>query len=148
MRRNPDLIAASAELASHGVLDVTEEKGRKHIKLRFVWNGEPKLLVVPSTPSERWGGEKARQNVRRLLGVDRVIVKSARARKRKAKPAPKPRSEIPALTCGKDPWAGFETERVCIDQFGIVFGLKVASSCRRIEAAGRAAAQRIQEMAR
>ena len=156
MRRNPELDAALDELAKHGVTDVTRRAGRKHIKLTFTWEGEDKLFVTSSTSSDRKAVRKVRTDIRHLLGVKREIAKSSRPRKAKAK-APKCKTEVPAITCGKDPWrtdewaqyrSDYEEVRCCIDQFGPDLGNQVAASCRRIRPAGRAAAQRIQEIAR
>ena len=155
MRRNPELDAALDELAKHGVTDVARS-GRKHIKLTFTHKGEDKLLVVSGTPSDKRGTRNVRATVRGILGVTASQPKSTRPRKAKPK-APKGKTEIPAITCGKDPWrteewaqyrSDYEEARCCIDQFGPDLGNKVAASCRRIRAASRAAVQRIQEIAR
>jgi len=148
MRRNPELEAALDELAKHGIVDVTRS-GRKHVKLAFVHAGEAKLIVVAGTGSDRRAVRNVRADVRHVLSVERVVVKSKRPRKQRNRVE---RKAPPTITCGKDPWAQYradlEEEISCTHQFGKGLGNSVAASCRRIRSAGHAAAQRIGEYAR
>lgn len=144
MRANPELDATLDELAKHRIAAVVQT-GRKHIKVRFNWNGREKIIVVSSTPSDGNAPENCRRTVRHVLGVEREVVKSARPKKHRKVLNTRVTAAPKTITAGRDPWEAFQIERDCLAKFpgDKAFALKVATSCRRIEAAGHQAAQRI-----
>lgn len=147
MRRNELVDATLDELAKHGVAEPSIWKTSNHIKIRFMWHGKERLVVVGSTSSDRRAAENCRSTVRHVLGIERAPTKGRRR-------AQKQRNRVDVahlpetFTAGRDPWAAFAIERDCLNAFPTdkAFALLVAQSCRRIEAAGKAAAERIAEL--
>lgn len=82
--------AVLAELATHGVTEYDIEDGRKHRKLRFIFGGKPILYVMPKSPSDWRASLNAVSDLRRIMGVDRLVVKNAERRANpKARAAPR-----------------------------------------------------------
>lgn len=73
MKRNPVVQAAIDELEAVGIKpDVERTNG--HVKVRWEINGNKRLWVGSSTPSDRLAHKKARCDIRRLLKIDGVSV--------------------------------------------------------------------------
>ena len=64
--------AALAELAAAGITPAVEQ-GRKHIKITWQHNGEPRSYVTATTPSDYRALLNVRSDVRRILRLDGVI---------------------------------------------------------------------------
>jgi hypothetical protein len=73
MSRNPDLDAAVAELDAVGIRDVTVAHGSKHLQLRWIHNGQLRVLAVSSTPSDRRSSHNKRAELRRQLRLDGLL---------------------------------------------------------------------------
>jgi len=70
------------ELEVHGVTEWTVEQG-KHPKIRFVFNGQSLMFVVPASPSDAYHGpDNSLTDLRRLMGVKRVIAPKRQGPKR------------------------------------------------------------------
>jgi hypothetical protein len=95
--------AVKAELAAHGVAEYQIDDGRKHKKLRFSWQGKDVLYVMPKSPSDWRASMNAVSDLRRLMGVDRLVVKNA---ERRAAPRSRAASKAPpppeSLTLARD----------------------------------------------
>ena len=66
MRRNPCEHAVIGELRRAGIADYQVEYG-KHRKIVLEHNGQRRMVVVPNTPSDRFGPRRAAADVRRTL---------------------------------------------------------------------------------
>lgn len=79
-----------AELRAHGVTDAAIHRPRRgHPQIRFTWQGRRMFFVFAGTPSDARGQDNALSDLRRLLGVKRIIHKStAPAKKRNRTEAP------------------------------------------------------------
>jgi hypothetical protein len=72
--RNPCLAAALEELAKAGIRHPEVITSGKHLQLRWMTATEqPRMLTVPSTPSDWRAPENARNNVRRILRADGML---------------------------------------------------------------------------
>jgi len=108
---DPYLSALVRELKSHGVTQYEVKKGRKHRRLIFTFQGREMFYVMPSTSSDFRAPLNAQSDLRRLMGVERVITKSASPRPRKRRLEAEP--ECPCLTVRPDPFAALQS--VCVD---------------------------------
>lgn len=81
------------ELSAHGVKRWEVEVNHKHPQLHFEWNGKEMMFVFPNTPSDRRGRLNALTDLRKIMGVRRVIHKSATPHRRKTRTV----VSIPAL---------------------------------------------------
>lgn len=70
------------EIRSHGVVSWEIDRHHKHPQLHFDWNGAPLMFVFPSTPSDSRGHLNALSDIRRLMGVRRLVRKSTSPPKR------------------------------------------------------------------
>lgn len=129
MKGGAELDATLAELAAFGIVNPDVEQTRKHIKVRFDYQGEPKLIVVASSSSDWRAPENCRKTVRQVLGVKRVVKKSTKPKRQrndtKADALPE------TITIREDPFALLLLESSCSMEFGR-FGMQVAASLRRI----------------
>jgi hypothetical protein len=77
VRTNPCLVAVLDELERAGVRDYTVEndRGRRHIHVRWRSNGTARLVVVTRTPGGSVAPLNARGDVRRLLRLDGLITR-------------------------------------------------------------------------
>ena len=64
--RNESLQAALRELELIGATEVVVEHG-KHLKVRFIYDGQRKVLFMASTPSDWRATENTRRDLRRVL---------------------------------------------------------------------------------
>lgn len=76
------------ELSAQGVVDWDVDDGHNHPRLVFRWNGAVIKFVMPGTPSDRFGIQNAVSQLRQMMGVKRIIHKSANT-KPKLPPAKK-----------------------------------------------------------
>ncbi len=81
-----------SELATHGVTDWWIDRDHPHPQLHFVWQSRPLMYVMSSTPSDRRAHLNAVSDLRRLMGVRRVVHKSERPKRQKSRAI-----RIPAL---------------------------------------------------
>lgn len=71
--------ALIAEIRAHGVKTWRIDKaGRAHPRLMFEFAGRPLMYVMPNTPSDKHGVLNALSDLRRLMGVKRIIRKKGR----------------------------------------------------------------------
>lgn len=104
-RQNRDELAQAlcAEIEAHGGEVLGIDQGRTHRKLRFRFNGEEQFHTMSVTPSDRNSTLAALTQLRRQMGVKRIVEKSTRPKSRHEAP-PEPEPEAPSLTLAPDPW--------------------------------------------
>jgi hypothetical protein len=94
-----------AELESHGIGEHWLEAGGKHNRLYWRRDGRTRFFVFPTSPGDVRGIRNSLSDLRKELGVKRVIRRAA------AKPPRKPRERrvapvpCPALSAPPDPFA-------------------------------------------
>lgn len=95
-------------IRAHGVTDHDVEPRGSHRTLRFTYNGRKVTLVFGSNPSDRHHLQNALSDLRRAMGVKRIVIKHRatqpsmpRLRMRGASPVLAPPSAAPLA----DPWA-------------------------------------------
>lgn len=142
MKGGEELRATVDELAKFGVVDYVALQGQKHIKVRFHWNGEPKMIVVSSTGSDRLAPLNCRKTVRQVLGVKRAVTKSKRPKRQRNNTIV---AQLPeTFTRGRDPWEDYRIEGECIVAMkDYTLGVRLASTCRRIAQRAQEAVARI-----
>lgn len=73
------ITAILAELRLAGARDVTVLRCARHPRVQWTArNGEPRVYVLPGTPSDRRGPANARADVRRMLRDDGMLVELPR----------------------------------------------------------------------
>jgi hypothetical protein len=71
---NPCLAAAIEELHRAGIRNPEIARGAKHLQVRWTTtSGQPRMVVVPSTPSDRRSIENTRRDVRSILRADGML---------------------------------------------------------------------------
>ena len=70
------LDALTAELRSHGVTDWRVERRSKHPSLVFAWQGGELRYIFAGTSAHHRAPENAASELRRMMGVKRVVTKS------------------------------------------------------------------------
>lgn len=108
--RNDCLNALLTELNHQGITDFAVEHGGKHWKVRIVHGGRLYRAVCPVSSSDWRAPRNAVSDLRRSLGLERVIRKSGRRkRKGRKRPAaergPCPTPAAPLAPVKPDPWA-------------------------------------------
>ena len=99
MTRARDMTAALvAELEAHGATEIEREiTGGAHQVLRFKWRGRERSFFYPFSPSD---GQRATKNalteLRKVLGVKRIITKSGKPKQRKLRGVREP-VKVPRL---------------------------------------------------
>jgi hypothetical protein len=86
----PDDYAARliAELEAHDVHTYHVDRARPHPQLRFEFNGRKLIYTFPASPSSREGIHNAISQLRRIMGVARIIKKSTSPPKKRNKTQP------------------------------------------------------------
>jgi hypothetical protein len=74
--RNADLDVAVAELDAVGVRDYVVARGGKHLQLRWIVNGQPRMLTVPLTASDWRSPKNTRSDLRKILRADGLLPKT------------------------------------------------------------------------
>src|ERR1700761_2559247 len=76
------------ELHAHGVADkdIEVDRSTNHPKIRFTFDGKPLLHVVPGSPSDVRGWHRSLTDLRRTMGVGRIVIKSKSAKRRRRNP--------------------------------------------------------------
>lgn len=82
------------ELKIHGVKDWEIDGNGKHNKLRFRWNDRLYMHVFPKTPSDWHGVKNSLSDLRRQMGVRRIIRKSEGRERRRNHTCPKQNLKI------------------------------------------------------
>lgn len=113
MKMSAEALAAIDEARKHGATDIAAVMGGKHIKVYFTFAGKRQFTTHPQSGSDWRAPMNARRDVRRLLGVERQIVKGKKGRKRNV--APPRMTDAPALTPGRD----------CRDQFKMAYLMRL-----------------------
>ena len=97
-----------AELFAHGITNYRVDDTGNHNRLYYRANGRERFFVFPSTPGDRKGRLNSVADLRRQLGVKRIVRKSSRPKRRRERRAelvtvdsftllPNPFDELPAL---------------------------------------------------
>ncbi len=78
------------ELQRHGICDAFVEQHSAHPRIRFTHNGRPMFFVFPSSPSDMRGRglDNALSDLRRLIGVKKIVHKSTAPPKKRNKTSP------------------------------------------------------------
>lgn len=69
------LTTLTAELRAHGVTKWDVERNHRHPRLYFWHKGRRMFYVMPSTAGDRRGHLNALSNLRRMMGVKRMVRK-------------------------------------------------------------------------
>jgi len=73
----------TTELQAHGVTEWTIDRSNNHPKIRFEFNGNQIMFVVPSSPSDRHGWQNSLTDLRKRMGVRRLVTKSASPKRKR-----------------------------------------------------------------
>lgn len=94
--------AAVAEIRRHGVTAWEIDRGHNHPKLRFEWQSKEITYILPGTPSDRRGILNSITDLRRVMGVKRLIKHSLSPAKRTSRTIVT-LSAMPSLTVKANP---------------------------------------------
>ena len=84
-REQADLLIA--ELFQHGITEYRVDDSGNHNRLYYRVNGRERFFVFPSTPGDRKGQLNSLCDLRRALGVKRIVRKSTRPKRRRERRA-------------------------------------------------------------
>lgn len=73
----------TAELKRHGATGIEIDRAHPHPRISFIWNGARMFFVTGSSPSDCKGLDNALSDLRRLMGVRKIVRKSLSRRTRK-----------------------------------------------------------------
>jgi len=73
------------ELERHGVTEWDVDRHSNHPKIRFVFNGQKQMFVVAGTPSDRHAWENSLTDLRKRMGVKRLVNKSSTPKRKRNK---------------------------------------------------------------
>ena len=90
-----DALIAEAKL--HGVKEVAVENRRSHLCLRFWFGGREIMFVFAASPSDHRGIHNSLSDLRRVMGVRRLIKKAKRVPGDKGKRGGPAHASLPPL---------------------------------------------------
>lgn len=93
------------ELKAHGVTTWEVDDQGRHYKLRFEWNGVKLMHIFPRSPSDHRGMENSLSDLRKTLGVRRIIQKCSAKPKVRSRPVTPAQSGNLRITVKPDPFA-------------------------------------------
>lgn len=94
------------ELERHGVTKWDVDRGHNHPKIRFTFNGQQLTFVVAGSPSDSHGWENSLTDLRKRMGVKRVIVKSKTPKRKRNRTEARTGLNDLTFTMKPDPFAG------------------------------------------
>lgn len=93
------------ELQRQGVTAWEIDYHHNHPKIRFVHNGKPMMFVVPGSPSDVRGWQNSLTDLRKMMGVKRIITKSSGPKRRRNRTETKVALADLSFTVKPDPFA-------------------------------------------